>query len=164
MALAEKLLAAEFNRPGFNVVDHYTYAFCGDGCLMEGISHEACSLAGTLGLGKLIVFYDDNGISIDGKVRRLVHATTRRRALPPTAGTWSPTSTAWMPARSRRRCARRAPTDKRPSLICCKTIIGFGAPDKQGTKEAHGEALGVEEVAARAQAARLAVPAVRRAG
>jgi transketolase len=111
MALTEKLLAREFNRDGFNIVDHYTYAFCGDGCLMEGISHEACSFAGTLGLGKLIVFYDDNGISIDGKV------------------------VGWF-------------TDNTPALICCKTIIGYGAPHRQGTAEAHGEALGADEVAA----------------
>ena len=87
MALAERLLAAEFNRPGHAIVDHRTYVFVGDGCLMEGISHEACSLAGTLGLGKLIAFYDDNGISIDGEVERLVHRRHARSASRPTAGT-----------------------------------------------------------------------------
>ncbi len=147
MALAEKLLANDFNRPGFNVVDHHTYAFCGDGCLMEGISHEACSLAGTLALGKLIVFYDDNGISIDGQVVGWFTDDTPERFA---AYGWhvlrnvdgldaAAVETALRAARAE---------DQRPSLICCKTIIGFGAPDKQGTKEAHGEALGVEEVAA----------------
>src|SRR5213080_4377621 len=124
MALAEKLLASEFNRPGFNVIDHYTYVFCGDGCLMEGVSHEACSLAGTWGLGKLIVFYDDNGISIDGMDAGAVTSAIE---------------------------AARTVQD-RPSLICCQTIIGYGAPHRQGTKEAHGEALGADEVAAARQA------------
>jgi transketolase len=146
MALAEKLLAQEFNRPGFNVVDHYTYCFCGDGCLMEGVSHEACSLAGTLGLGKLILFYDDNGISIDGKVRGWFRDDTPTRfagyhwhVVPDVDGLDAE-------AVARAIEAARAVTD-RPSLICCKTIIGFGAPDKQGTAEAHGEALGADEVA-----------------
>jgi transketolase len=147
MALAEKLLALEFNREGFAVVDHYTYAFCGDGCLMEGVSHEACSLAGTLALGKLIVFYDDNGISIDGKVAGWFTDNTPERfaaygwhVVPDVNGLEGA-------AVERAVRAARAETT-RPSLICCKTIIGYGAPDKQGTKEAHGEALGVEEVAA----------------
>jgi transketolase len=146
MALAEKLLAGEFNRPGFNVVDHYTYCFCGDGCLMEGISHEACSLAGTLSLGKLIVFYDDNGISIDGKVAGWFTDDTPRRfaaygwhVVPNVDGLDAQAVTGAVNA-------ARAET-QRPSLICCKTIIGYGAPDKQGTKEAHGEALGADEVA-----------------
>jgi transketolase len=146
MALAEKLLAGEFNRPGFNVVDHYTYCFCGDGCLMEGISHEACSLAGTLSLGKLIVFYDDNGISIDGKVAGWFTDDTPRRfaaygwhVVPNVDGLDAQAVTGAV-------TAARAET-QRPSLICCKTIIGYGAPDKQGTKEAHGEALGADEVA-----------------
>jgi len=146
MALAEKLLAGEFNRPGFNVVDHYTYCFCGDGCLMEGISHEACSLAGTLSLGKLIVFYDDNGISIDGKVAGWFTDDTPRRfaaygwhVVPNIDGLDAQAVTGAINA-------ARAET-QRPSLICCKTIIGYGAPDKQGTKEAHGEALGADEVA-----------------
>jgi transketolase len=146
MALAEKLLAAEFNRDGFNIVDHYTYCFCGDGCLMEGISHEACSLGGTLALGKLIVFYDDNGISIDGKVAGWFTDNTPERfaaygwhVVPNVDGLDAE-------AVSRAIAAARAET-ARPSLIDCKTIIGYGAPDKQGTREAHGEALGADEVA-----------------
>ena len=147
MALAEKLLAQEFNRDGFKVVDHYTYCFCGDGCLMEGISHEACSFAGTLGLGKLIMFYDDNGISIDGKVAGWFTDNTPQRfaaygwhVVPDVNG---------LDGEAVKRAieAARAETG-RPSLICCKTIIGFGAPHKEGTAEAHGEALGAEEVAA----------------
>jgi transketolase len=147
MAFAEKLLAREFNRDGMNIVDHYTYAFCGDGCLMEGISHEACSFAGTLGLGKLIVFYDDNGISIDGKVAGWFTDDTPKRfaaynwhVLPNVDGLDGEAVSAAVQA-------ARAETT-RPSLICCKTIIGFGAPHKEGTAEAHGEALGPEEVAA----------------
>ena len=147
MALAEKLLAQEFNRPGFDIVDHYTYCFCGDGCLMEGISHEACSLAGTLSLGKLIVVYDDNGISIDGKVAGWFRDDTPTRfagyhwhVVPDVDGLDAA-------AVARALEAARAETE-RPSLICCKTIIGYGAPHKQGTAEAHGEALGVDEVAA----------------
>ncbi len=147
MALAEKLLALRFNRPGFAVVDHHTYAFCGDGCLMEGVSHEACSLAGTLGLGKLIVFYDDNGISIDGKVAGWFADDTPQRfaaygwhVIPGVDG---------LDAEAVDAAIRAARAEvSRPSLICCKTIIGYGAPHKQGTKEAHGEALGPEEVAA----------------
>jgi len=147
MALAEKMLGLQFNREGLAIVDHYTYAFCGDGCLMEGVSHEACSLAGTLGLGKLIVFYDDNGISIDGKVVGWFTDNTPARfgaygwhVLPNVDG---------LDAAAVEQALRAARAETaRPSLICCKTIIGFGAPDKQGTKEAHGEALGVEEVAA----------------
>ena len=147
MAFAEKLLADEFNRPDFSIVDHYTYAFCGDGCLMEGVSHEACSLAGTLGLGKLIVFYDDNGISIDGRVEGWFTDDTPKRfaaygwhVVPAVDGHDAQ-------AVSEAIKAARAET-ARPSLICCKTIIGFGAPHRQGTAEAHGEALGVDEVAA----------------
>jgi transketolase len=147
MALAEKLLAGEFNRPEHTIVDHYTYAFCGDGCLMEGISHEACSLAGTLALGKLIVFYDDNSISIDGKVAGWFTDDTAKRfeaygwhVQPRVDGLDAG-------AVNRALQAARAET-QRPSLICCQTIIGYGAPHKQGTKEAHGEALGAEEVAA----------------
>jgi transketolase len=147
MAFAEKMLAREFNRDGMNIVDHYTYAFCGDGCLMEGISHEACSFAGTLGLGKLIVFYDDNGISIDGKVVGWFTDDTPQRfaaygwhVVPNVDGLSGEAVSAAIQA------ARAEST--RPSLICCKTIIGFGAPHKQGTAAAHGEALGPEEVAA----------------
>ncbi len=147
MALAEKMLALQFNRAGFDIVDHYTYAFCGDGCLMEGVSHEACSLAGTLGLGKLIVFYDDNGISIDGKVVGWFTDDTPKRfaaygwhVLPGVDG---------LDAAAVEKALRAARAEhERPSLICCKTIIGFGAPDRQGTKEAHGEALGADEVQA----------------
>jgi transketolase len=147
MALAERLLGIQFNRPDYNIVDHYTYAFCGDGCLMEGISHEACSLAGTLGLGKLIVLYDNNGISIDGKVAGWFTDDTPRRfaaygwhVLPDVDGLSADAVAAALTV-ARQETAR-------PTLLCCKTIIGFGAPHKQGTKEAHGEALGPEEVAA----------------
>ncbi|HWZ62330.1 MAG TPA: transketolase [Steroidobacteraceae bacterium] len=147
MAFAEKLLALRFNRPDLALVDHYTYAFCGDGCLMEGVSHEACSFAGTLGLGKLIVLYDDNGISIDGKVAGWFTDNTPERfaaygwhVVPDVDGLDGAAVAAAIQA-------ARAETS-RPSLICCKTIIGYGAPHKQGTKEAHGEALGPDEVAA----------------
>jgi len=146
MALAEKLLAAEFNREGFNIVDHYTYCFCGDGCLMEGVSHEAGSIAGTLELGKLIMFYDDNGISIDGKVAGWFDDNTPERfaaygwhVIPNVDGLDGEAVVAAI-------AAARAET-RRPTLIDCKTIIGYGAPDKQGTREAHGEALGADEVA-----------------
>ena len=147
MALAEKLLATQFNRPGFNIVDHYTYVFCGDGCLMEGVSHEACSFAGTLGLGKLILFYDDNGISIDGKVSGWFTDDTPKRfagygwhVVPDVDG---------LDADKVRAALESARAEQqRPSLICCKTIIGYGAPHRQGTAEAHGEALGPDEVAA----------------
>ena len=146
MALAEKLLAAEFNREGFNIVDHYTYCFCGDGCLMEGVSHEACSFAGTLGLGKLIMFYDDNGISIDGRVVGWFTDDTAERfraygwhVVPNVDGLDGEAVVAAI-------AAARAETG-RPSLIQCKTIIGYGAPDKQGTKAAHSDALGAEEIA-----------------
>ncbi len=147
MALAEKLLAAEFNRPGHAIVDHYTYVFAGDGCLMEGISHEACSLAGTLGLGKLIAFYDDNGISIDGEVRGWFTDDTPRRfeaygwhTVPQVDGH----DAAAVEAALRQ---ARSVTD-RPSMICCKTVIGKGAPNKQGSADTHGAALGEREVAA----------------
>ncbi|HXO64998.1 MAG TPA: transketolase [Steroidobacteraceae bacterium] len=150
MACTERLLANEFNRPGLPIVDHYTYAFCGDGCLMEGISHEACSLAGTLGLGKLTVFYDDNGISIDGKVVGWFRDDTPERfaaygwhVVPGVDGLDGEAVASAIRA-------ARAET-RRPSLICCKTIIGYGAPHRQGTAEAHGEALGADEVAAARQ-------------
>ena len=146
MALAEKLLAAQYNRDGHDIVDHHTYCFVGDGCLMEGISHEAASLAGHLKLGKLIVFYDDNGISIDGKVAGWFSEDTPKRF---EAYGWhvvknvdghdaDAVAAAIKKARGRK---------DQPSIICCKTIIGWGAPNKQGTKSAHGEALGPEEVA-----------------
>ena len=159
MALAEKLLAQEFNRPGFDVVDHFTYVFVGDGCLMEGISHEACSLAGVLGLSRLIVLYDDNGISIDGEVKDWFGDNTPLRfesygwnviagvdghdawavdqALAQ-ARTWA--TEGRVDANGTRRFA--------PTLIDCKTVIGKGAPHRAGTSKAHGEALGAEEVAA----------------
>ena len=147
MALAERLLGEEFNRPGLPVIDHFTYVFCGDGCLMEGVSHEACSFAGTLGLGKLILFYDDNGISIDGEVKGWFRDDTPKRfeaygwhVLRDVDGLDGEAVVAAIRA-------ARAET-ARPTLICCKTIIGWGAPHKQGTQHAHGEALGVEEVAA----------------
>src|SRR5689334_11004421 len=147
MALAEKLLAAQFNRPGHTIVDHYTYVTAGDGCLMEGISHEACSLAGTLGLGKLIVLYDDNGISIDGETRGWFTDDTPQRfeaygwhVVPDVDGHD-------VDAVDRAIAAARADTG-RPTLICCKTIIGKGAPNKAGTADTHGAALGEKEVAA----------------
>ncbi len=147
MALAERLLAAEFNRPGFAVIDHFTYVFCGDGCLMEGISHEACSLAGTLGLGKLVVFYDDNGISIDGQVGQWFTDDTPKRF---EAYGWQVLrGVNGLDGQAVAAAIDAARTERaRPSLICCKTVIGWGAPHKQGTAHAHGEALGVEEVAA----------------
>jgi transketolase len=147
MAIAEKLLAAEFNRPGHPIVDHRTYVFCGDGCLMEGISHEACSLAGTLKLGKLIVFYDDNGISIDGETRGWFTDDTCRRF---EAYGWNVicnvdgNDVEAVDAAIRK---AMAVTD-RPSFIDCKTVIAKGAPHKAGTAEAHGSPLGEKEVAA----------------
>src|SRR5690348_4641406 len=146
MALAEKLLAGEFNKDGLAIVDHYTYCFVGDGCLMEGISHEACSLAGTLKLGKLIVFYDDNGISIDGKVVGWFTDDTPKRF---EAYGWHVVRNVdGHDADAVTAAIKKARAKKdQPSLICCKTIIGWGAPNKQGTKSAHGEALGPDEVA-----------------
>ena len=147
MALAERVLAANFNRPGLAIVDHYTYVFLGDGCLMEGISHEACSLAGTLKLGKLIGFYDDNGISIDGEVKGWFTDDTPRRFA---AYGWHVIAAVdGHDSEAVRRAVQeaRAVTD-RPSLICCRTIIGWGAPNKQGTEATHGSPLGAEEVAA----------------
>ena len=146
MALAEKLLAAEFNKPGFDVVDHHTYAFVGDGCLMEGISHEACSLAGVLRLSKLIVLYDDNGISIDGHVTGWFGDDTPKRfeaygwnVIPHVDGH----SVAAVDA-----AIARAKTADRPTLICCKTVIGKGSPNMEGTDKVHGAALGDKEIAA----------------
>ncbi|CAB0151630.1 Transketolase 1 [Pseudidiomarina piscicola] len=150
MALAEKVLAAQFNQSGHDIVDHYTYTFLGDGCLMEGISHEVCSLAGTLGLGKLIAFYDDNGISIDGDVDGWFTDDTAKRF---EAYGWQVIenvdghdATAIKQAID----AARAET-ARPTLIICKTIIGFGAPNKQGSESCHGAPLGEEEIAAARQ-------------
>ena len=146
-AIAEKVLAAEFNRPGHDIVDHFTYTFLGDGCLMEGISHEACSLAGTLGLGKLIAFYDDNGISIDGHVTGWFNDDTPKRFA---AYGWHvvPAVDGHNPAAIEAALlAAKAVTDK-PSLICCKTVIGLGAPNKQGSHDCHGAPLGATEIAA----------------
>jgi transketolase len=146
MALAEKMLAAEFNRPELAIVDHRTWAFVGDGCLMEGISHEACSLAGTLRLGKLIVLYDDNGISIDGKVAGWFADDTPKRF---EAYGWQVQSVDGHDADALVTAMANAKQEtERPSFIQCRTVIGWGAPTKAGTKEAHGEPLGVEEVAA----------------
>jgi transketolase len=146
MALAEYLLAAEFNQPGFDVVDHYTYAFVGDGCLMEGISHEVCSLAGTLRLNKLIALYDDNGISIDGKVEGWFTDDTPGRFA---AYGWNviPAVDGHDVAAVAAAIAAAKLSDK-PTLICCKTIIGKGSPNLQGGDKVHGAALGDKEVAA----------------
>src|SRR5712675_329440 len=147
MAIAERILAAEFNRPAFGVVDHHTYVSVGDGCLMEGISHEACSLAGALALGKLIALYDDNKISIDGEVKDWFRDDTPKRF---EAYGWHVISNVDghdVESVDRAIRAAKAVADK-PSLICCKTVIGKGAPTRAGTAKAHGEALGAEEVAA----------------
>jgi transketolase len=146
-AIAEKVLGAQFNRPGHAVIDHFTYAFLGDGCMMEGISHEVCSLAGTLGLGKLIAFYDDNGISIDGEVHGWFTDDTPARF----------EAYGWQVIRNvdghdadeikiAIETARK--TSDRPTLICCKTVIGFGSPNKGGKEECHGAPLGNDEIAA----------------
>jgi transketolase len=147
MALAEKVLAAQFNRPDFALVDHYTYVFAGDGCLMEGISHEACSLAGTLGLGKLIVFYDDNGISIDGEVHGWFTDDTPKRF---EAYGWQVIRNVdgHDPEQVIRAVRKARKETAKPTLICCKTVIGWGAPNKQGTEATHGAPLGADEVKA----------------
>jgi len=151
MALAEKLLAAEFNRPGHRVVDHHTYVFLGDGCLMEGISHEVCSLAGTLRLPKLIAIYDDNGISIDGHVEGWFTDDTPKRF---EAYGWNVIARvdghdpAAVDAALRQAKQQSAAADGKPTLICCQTVIGKGAPNKAGTHDVHGAALGAAEVAA----------------
>ncbi len=151
MALAERLLAAEFNRPGHTVVDHQTYVFLGDGCLMEGISHEACSLAGTLALGKLVALYDDNGISIDGHVSGWFRDDTPARFA---AYGWNviPGVDGHDPKAVEAAIARARADASRPTLICCKTVIGKGSPNKQGTDGVHGAALGDKEVAATREA------------
>lgn len=145
MALAEKILADQFNRENHDVVDHYTYAFLGDGCMMEGISHEVCSLAGTLGLGKLVAFYDDNGISIDGEVEGWFTDDTVKRfesygwqVIPAVNGHNPEAIDAAIKA-------AKANADQ-PTLICCKTIIGFGSPNKEGKEECHGAPLGDDEI------------------
>jgi transketolase len=151
MALAEKLLAAHFNRPGHAIVDHRTYVFAGDGCLMEGISHEACSLAGTLGLGKLIAFYDDNGISIDGETRGWFTDDTPKRFQAYGWHVIADIDGHDIAAVDHAIRAAQAVDDK-PSLLCCKTVIAKGAPTKAGTAEAHGAALGEKEVASTREA------------
>ncbi|WP_064601984.1 transketolase [Photobacterium sp. J15] len=147
MAIAEKAMADQFNRDGHDIVDHFTYAFMGDGCMMEGISHEACSLAGTLGLGKLIAFWDDNGISIDGEVEGWFTDDTAKRfeaygwhVIPAVDGHDADAINAAIET-------AKAETGK-PTLICCKTIIGFGSPNKAGSHDCHGAPLGAEEIAA----------------
>jgi len=146
MAVAERMLAGTFNKPGHDIIDHYTYVFHGDGCLMEGISHEACSLAGTLGLGKLIMFWDDNGISIDGHVEGWFTDDTPARF----------ESYGWQVIRNvdghdaeeiKTAIESGRANDTQPTLICCKTIIGFGSPNKSGSHDCHGAALGDEECA-----------------
>ncbi|NEX77143.1 transketolase [Aeromonas rivipollensis] len=147
MAIAEKAMAEQFNLPGHDIVDHYTYAFMGDGCLMEGISHEACSLAGTLQLGKLIAFWDDNGISIDGHVEGWFTDDTVKRfeaygwhVIPAVDGHSPEAINAAIEA-------AKAETGK-PTLICCRTIIGYGSPNKSGSHDCHGSPLGNDEIAA----------------
>jgi transketolase len=146
MAIAEKTLAAQFNQEGHDIVDHFTYCFLGDGCLMEGISHEVCSLAGTLGLGKLISFWDDNGISIDGEVEGWFTDNTPARF---EAYGWHVISVDGHDSEAIANAIKEAKsiTDK-PSMICCKTVIGFGSPNKSGTHDCHGAPLGAEEIAA----------------
>lgn len=146
-ALAEKVLAAEFNKPGHEIVNHHTYVFLGDGCLMEGVSHEACSLAGTLGLGKLIAFWDDNGISIDGHVEGWFTEDIPKRF---EAYGWHVVANVNghnADAIEKALLEAKSVTDK-PSIICCKTIIGMGSPNKQGSHDCHGAPLGKEEIAA----------------
>ncbi|MBM3345381.1 MAG: transketolase [Betaproteobacteria bacterium] len=154
MAIAERLLSAEFNRPGLDIVDHHTYVFLGDGCMMEGISHEVCSLAGTLGLGKLIALYDDNGISIDsekGSIRNWYTDDVPKRFA---AYGWQviPNIDGHDAAAVSRAIAKARKTADRPTLICCKTIIGKGSPGKANTGGAHGAPLGEKEVAATREA------------
>ncbi|MEM0909879.1 MAG: transketolase [Pseudomonadota bacterium] len=145
MALAEKVLAAQFNKPEFNIVDHFTYVFLGDGCLMEGISHETCSLAGTLGLGKLIAFWDDNGISIDGEVEGWFSDDTPKRF---EAYGWQVIGDVdgHDPQQIENAIAEAKSNTSQPTLICCKTTIGYGAPNKQGTESCHGAPLGDDEI------------------
>jgi len=158
MALAEKVLAAQFNQPKFDVINHYTYTFMGDGCLMEGISHEACSYAGTLGLGKLIAFWDDNGISIDGNVEGWFTDDTPARF----------ESYGWHVVRDvdghnpdeiKQAIKQGQKETNKPTLICCKTVIGSGAPNKEGTHHVHGAPLGAEEIAATRKALGWSAPA-----
>ncbi|AQZ94535.1 transketolase [Halopseudomonas phragmitis] len=150
-AIAEKVLAAQFNRDGHDIVDHFTYVFLGDGCMMEGISHEVCSLAGTLGLGKLLAFYDDNGISIDGEVEGWFTDDTPKRF----------EAYGWQVIRNvdghdadeiKTAIETARKNTQQPTLICCKTVIGFGSPNKQGKEECHGAPLGDDEIAATREA------------
>ena len=145
MAIAEKTLAAQFNRPGYDVVDHNTYAFVGDGCLMEGVSHEVCSLAGTLGLGKLVVLYDDNGISIDGKVEGWFTDDTVKRFQ---SYGWQVVSSVdgHDPEAIEKAMQQAKAETNKPTLICCKTTIGFGSPNKGGKESSHGAPLGDDEI------------------
>lgn len=145
-AIAEKSMAAQFNRVGHEIIDHHTYTFLGDGCLMEGISHEACSLAGTLGLGKLVAFYDDNGISIDGEVEGWFTDDTPKRF---EAYGWQVIANVDGHDAEQIKAAIEAAQDNedQPTLICCKTIIGFGSPNKQGKEDCHGAPLGEDEIA-----------------
>ncbi|MFC6336995.1 transketolase [Pseudomonas sp. CCM 7891] len=144
-ALAEKVLAAQFNRPGHDIVDHHTYVFLGDGCMMEGISHEVSSLAGTLGLGKLIAFYDDNGISIDGEVEGWFTDDTPKRF---EAYNWQVIRNVdGHDPEEIKTAIETARKSEQPTLICCKTTIGFGSPNKQGKEDCHGAPLGDAEIA-----------------
>ena len=147
MAMAEKLMADQFNKPGHEIVNHYTYCFLGDGCMMEGISHEACALAGTWGLGKLVAFWDDNGISIDGHIEGWYTDDTAKRF---EAYGWHVIANVdgHNPEAIDAAIAEAKKVTDKPTLICCKTIIGWGSPAKQGTHDCHGAALGDEEVAA----------------
>ncbi len=147
MALAEKVLGAQFNRPGHNIIDHYTYVFLGDGCLMEGVYHEACSLAGTWGLGKLIAFWDDNGISIDGHVEGWFSDDTPKRF---EAYGWHVVRDVdgHDPEAIAKAIQEARAVNDRPSLICCKTVIGYGAPNLCGSHDCHGAPLGEEEIQA----------------
>ncbi|MEI6737410.1 MAG: transketolase, partial [Pseudomonadota bacterium] len=151
MAIAERELARSFNRDGLDIVDHYTYVFAGDGCLMEGISHEVCGLAGTLALGKLILFYDDNGISIDGKVEGWFRDNTPMRFA---AYGWNviPNVDGHNPDAIDAAIEEAKAQSAKPTLICCKTVIGKGSPNLAGTDKVHGAALGEKEIAATREA------------
>jgi transketolase len=168
MAIAERILAARFNRDGYDVIDHRTFVFVGDGCLMEGISHEACSLAGVLGLGKLTVLYDDNNISIDGEVHDWFHDDTPARF---EAYGWEVVRNVngHDPHEIKVALETASRSINKPTLICCKTVIGFGSPNKQGKESSHGSPLGDAEIAlARTQLnwphAPFEIPAEIRAG